>query len=81
MSTVIISASVLFLSAQGKKQNVSFLLMQNIEALAVPEGGNGNYNWGKHPCPGWWFLNGSERCCISDGEGNNCTNPGECTGC
>ena len=54
--------------------------MENIEALASGEG-SGNYNWGKHPCPGWWFLNGSERCCIMNGEGNNCDNPGECTGC
>jgi hypothetical protein len=59
----------------------SDLLTKNLEALTQNESGDGNYNWGKHPCPGWWFLNGHEECCVSGGEGNNCDEPGDCTGC
>ena len=58
----------------------SDMILQSVEAMAQDENLS-NLNWGKHPCPGAWFFNGSERCCISGGEGNNCFKAGECTGC
>ena len=78
---IAICAASVFTSNIGmRSESLSDIALANLEALAENESG-GNLRWGKHPCPGWWFLNGSEQCCISNGENNPCSDPSACTGC